>query len=291
MLGAASKHESQCLLRDEIYRVAVNESHEKDLKNSASQIPELAEWINRQDLPWNPAPEVRGALRLHSGCKVIHVPSYIRGLWKAIESSGTGRTEWIISDLDAGDENWTEKLSTFDKVVFVAGSGIVEDGLIGMKLPMQLVRGQSMEVLLEKSVQDHAMLCGKYVTPLLDQGRVLIGATHEFKEDALDGDEVKTELQSRSMSFVPHLWQNGTVDKIASAYRVQSNRGQFGRLPILGRIESSDLDVESWIFTGLSSRGLLVHGVFGEILASQLLGLDPRHDTTEVDWWHSKAQK
>lgn len=290
LVDAASKFESDCVLRDEIYRVAVDDNHEKTLKDSALTLPDTTEWIGREELPWDPPADVRGALRLHSGCKVVHVPTYLQGLWKAIESKGTGHKEWIIADMDSNDGSWSDKLANFDTVVFAAGSGLFQNGLLDFKLPIQLVRGQSMEMTLNETSQEHAMLCGKYVSPLLDEGRVLIGATHEFQEEPLDIDGVTSELQQRSKSFVPHLWKDGTIDKITSAYRVQSNRGKFGRLPILGRIESQ-LRSDAWIFTGLSSRGLLLHGVYGEILASEILNVESQFAFSDVDWWRGKVEQ
>jgi glycine/D-amino acid oxidase-like deaminating enzyme len=62
----------------------------------------------------------------------------------------------------------------------------------------------------------------------------------------------------------------------------------MGRMPIIGRFHTP-IHADSWIFTGLSSRGLLYHGVFGEILTSMILGIDDKEfEHPDLDWWHKK---
>ena len=74
---------------------------------------------------------------------------------------------------------------------------------------------------------------------------------------------------------------------------MQSNRGKFGRMPIIGKYNNSaSKDTirhqNTWIFTGLSSRGLIYHGVFGRWLANAILHDDEekiREEFAEFDWW------
>ena len=47
-------------------------------------------------------------------------------------------------------------------------------------------------------------------------------------------------------------------------------RGQHGRVPIIGR-SCGDLHDDAWLFTGLSSRGLIYHGIYGDILSGAVL--------------------
>ena len=136
---------------------------------------------------------------------------------------------------------------------------------------------------------DNALLCGKYVSPLPGRNRVLIGATHEFKKDPLTKNEVEVELREKSYDFASSIWDKGTIDDITIGYRVQSNRGKNGRLPIIGSYESVHHD-NAWIFTGLSSRGLLYHGLFGKILSEMILGnKNSSHHDNDLDhvikWW------
>lgn len=259
--------------------MAVSQEHVTTLQDTAKRLPELAEWKELCELPWDPESSIVGALRLHSGCKVVHIPSYLEGLWEAVQSKGTGRKDWV---LDGSDKS-------FDALVLAAGSGLFQDSLLDKEeLPIQLVRGQSVEMTLPSSTScDQAMLCGKYISPLLQPNRILVGATHEFSE-ALPEDQVVSELRERTNDFASNLWDQGTIDRITLGYRVQSNRGKFGRMPIVGELGATTHHDKTWIFTGLSSRGLLYHGIFGEILASQILGMESEHHHPEMDWWQKK---
>lgn len=290
----AKEFQESCILQDEIYRVAVNADHVEVLKETAKSLPEVAEWLPRGKIPWEAPVDVLGALRLHSGCKVVNVPSYLTGLFQAIESIGIGQKEWVLIDeksssLEAAALD-REQLVGFDAVVLCAGSGMFHNSIIQDKMPIQLVRGQSIEMTLKSVDCNSAMLCGKYISPLLEKDRILIGATHEFKDVALSPVEVESELRDRSEAFASYLWEDGVVDRITSGVRVQSNRGQHGRVPILGRLDSPIHD-NSWIFTGLSSRGLLHHGLYGEILACQILGLESEQHHDGTDWWQSEVTK
>merc|ERR1711874_807230 len=131
-----------------------------------------------------------------------------------------------------------------------------------------------------------AILCGKYVTPLLEPNKVLIGATHEFKPQKLEKSLVMEDLKLRTYDFASYIWENGEVDKVTCGYRVQSHRNKNGRMPIVGRLASFDFHPNAWLLTGLSSRGLVYHGIYGNILCNSIL--EGSEDTTlnpDLGWW------
>jgi glycine/D-amino acid oxidase-like deaminating enzyme len=251
--------------------------------DTANTLPSITEWRSREDLESYDFPkDVLGALRLHSGCMVLHMPSYLGGLWEAIQTIGNGPKTWICIESEPS-EDWHNLLGNFDAVVLSAGSGLFQDSIVSQNLPMQLVRGQSVEMKYARR-SNHAVLGGKYLSPLPDQDRVLIGATHEYTGVPLDPDQVVAELRRRTSSFASEIWENGTVDRFTCGYRVQSNRGRHGRMPMVGKIDSP-FHNNAWIYTGLSSRGLLYHGIFGEILANKMLQTACEYNTVDLDWW------
>ena len=286
LVASAAEFEKDVVLRDEIYRVAVNDKHALVLKAVASSHPQFCEWLDANELEWETsASSVLGALRIHgSGCKVLHVPSYLQGLWSACESRGTGERVWALEE-DCID--WKGRLSEFDAVVLSAGAGMFQDAVVKQELPVQLVRGQSIELHLRSKQFEQVRLCGKYATPLPDKSKVNIGATQEFKDKPLDFASVKGELQMRSYDFLSDLWDDGDVDRVTEGFRVQSNRGPRGRLPIIGSFETQIHD-NAWIFTGLSSRGLLYHSLFGDMLTDMMLDSennDQPVDAASLNWW------
>jgi glycine/D-amino acid oxidase-like deaminating enzyme len=177
LLNAAAQFEKDTILRNEIYRVAINDEHVSSLKQTAIDLPSLTQWVEPDELGSGES-EVLGALRLHSGCKLVHPPTYLRGLWSACRSIGSGQREWLVEpDCTSEDYDWEQRLASFDTVVLSAGAGLFQNSIIQDKLlvPVSLVLGQSIELTLGEGTCEHAMMCGKYVSPLLEKKRVLIG--------------------------------------------------------------------------------------------------------------------
>jgi glycine/D-amino acid oxidase-like deaminating enzyme len=175
LLNAAAQFEKDTILRNEIYRVAINDDHVSSLKQTAIDLPHLTQWVDPDELGCD-EPNVLGALRLHSGCKVVHIPTYLNGLWSACNSIGSGEREWLVeSDCTSENYDWEQRLASFDTVVLCAGAGLFQNSIVQDKLPVDLVLGQSIELTLGESTVEHAMMCGKYVSPLLEKNRVLIG--------------------------------------------------------------------------------------------------------------------
>jgi glycine/D-amino acid oxidase-like deaminating enzyme len=227
-------------------------------------------------------------------------------------------------------------------------------------LPVHLVRGQSIEMDLPTSLfspdnnsdceqqqqQQPALLCGKYVSPLPPsrngRARLLIGATHEFKiNNPMSPEQVVSFLQDATAPMIPStFWHQQQYDddddnnvhgsvgagrlKITSGFRVQSQRGKFGRMPIIGRYpyplfnavmqeqdrgtDASQMSTSSqnkytswcrqdqdlWIFTGLSSRGLLYHALYGDLLTDAILANDEQvlwTKSPDLKWWWQKKKK
>ncbi len=320
LVQAAAKHRPTCVLRDHLYRVALSDKNVDQLQDTASKYPELATWMSKEDLHDNVGIDCLGGLKLSNGCQVIHVPTYLEGLLEEIKTKAKHLTndssvKWeVIKPND--HQALSHKLKNYDSVILSAGSGLLHNHFIEEdSLPVQLVRGQSIEIGLstdeKKSfIENDAVLCGKYLSPLpsLSQDndppvntrqRYVIGATHEFKSTPLTATEVKEELKSRTYQLAPHLWDEGVVEKITNGVRVQSNRGAFGRMPIIGQCNSdtatSELNHEHmWLFTGLSSRGLIYHAVFGRWLANAVLHDNEallQKEFAEFDWWRRKQKK
>ncbi len=304
LIDAAKLHRPECILQDRIYRIALTEKNKEQLGQTADLHPQYAELLSSEDIleqcksgSSDSAPTL-GGIRLSNGCKVVNVPAYLQGLWDVCQELSGGAATWSITDPAAtttGAESidWKEKLKPFDTVVFAAGSGLFHDAILekdAVDFPAQLIRGQSIEMTLPSSsnYSNEAMLCGKYLAPMTNKNQVLIGATHEFQADALDTDGVQSELRKRSYDIAPKVWDEGTVDKITIGYRVQSQRGKYGRMPIIGRSIHNDIHDNTWIFTGLSSRGLIYHGVYGDLLSTAILEDDESailENHPDVYWW------
>jgi glycine/D-amino acid oxidase-like deaminating enzyme len=205
-----------------MFWIAVHEKHsKKTLRQRAIDFPQILSWMDSStnDLVWqklrSKEQAIIGALRLHGGCKVVDIKSYLKGLWASCQATGDRKKEWI-QDSSHGltGYKWKERLVEFDYVVFAAGAGLFQASVIEHEFPIQLVRGQSIIMRIcegEDEFDNCAVLCGKYVSPFPERDRVLIGATHEFKKDPLTEKEVEVELQERLYEFASSIWDKGSM--------------------------------------------------------------------------------
>lgn len=288
LVEASKAYNPDCVLRDHLYRLALTENSVGTLIETSKAYPELATWLSPEEMEMACGTPGKGGLQLKNGCKVIHMPSYLDGLWKACLSSN--RVTWSQETLNSRE--WKDRLVSFDTVVYAAGSGLFHDNILvdesASCLPVELVRGQSIEVKLDSAIasrfQNEAILSGKYLTPLPVANHVLIGATHEYKAKPLDRSSVVEELKMRSFELSPFVWEHGEIIKLTAGYRVQSKRGKYGRLPIIGRFACSEVHENIWLITGLSSRGLIYHGIFGSLL-SDCISQNNEDSISHLLWW------
>ncbi len=318
LVETARIHNPECVLREKLYRVALTEKNVSDLKKTALSYPEYATWLSSVEIGehcgTSTGTNCLGGVLLSSGCKVIHVPTYLEGLWKACQELSVHEATWTLvgddfdSDSSPGSDSphssnkeyWKDRLEEYDTVVFSAGSGLFKDSILqkdAVDFPVELVRGQSVEMSLdndaitESDFANEAILCGKYLAPL-PENRVLIGATHEYKKEPLDHVNVLKELRQKSFDLSPSIWDHGHVDRITLGYRVQSRRGKYGRMPIIGKSQYDDVHCNSWLFSGLSARGLIYHGLFGEALSEAILKDDEDEilkRIPEAFWWKTSS--
>lgn len=292
LIKAALKHEPSLLLRPHLYRAAQTPTHIENLKLTSEKFPEFATWLSAEELKSQVGEgDWLGGIKLENGCQVIHVPTYLKGLWKECQELSKQTVEWVPRSISKSD--WDGCLDQFDAVVLAAGSGLwtAENSALGNEFPVELVRGQSVEMRIDPSLShpNEAVLCGKYIVPRPGEDKMLIGATHEYKEMPWDKEEVTTDLRNRSEGLAPVVWDKGMVEGVTCGIRVQSRRGPKGRMPIVGLWKDGKASHPNvWLFTGLSSRGLIYHGLFGDILSDAILKGDDQALLTsypETAWW------
>ncbi|KAI2509271.1 FAD dependent oxidoreductase [Fragilaria crotonensis] len=278
LVDSASCFSPHCVLRDKLYRVALTEENVATLKATASL--DISRWMEKDEMDAVLGSNSMGGLELSNGCRVIHVPSYLEGLYAACQELGS--IEWRVTN-DLTD------LAKHEVIVWAGGAGMLQDGTLDQALiPVELVRGQSLEMKPTHQIPREAALCGKYISPLLDNC-MLVGASHEFSMDPITEMELYNDLKEKSYDLAPGLWENSTVERVTCGWRVQSKRGGLGRLPIVGHLSRNQ-----WIYTGLSSRGLLYHAIYAEKLCSMILSGDYGEALTQehshLNWWRCTSK-
>ncbi|GKZ01151.1 hypothetical protein MPSEU_001066500 [Mayamaea pseudoterrestris] len=298
LIDAARKYDGKVQMRDELFRVAMNPKQADDLKATAELYPNFSEWISSSDLGsqgilhHTAEGKIMGALRLHNGCQVLHVPSYLQALWRHFQAKNFW-VDWKLVGAENSSAWWQEQLAEFDALVLSCGDGLFSSFFPADHLPIQLVHGQSIEMRVPKRISpfQHGLLSGKYISPLPDESLVLVGASHEFQIDPLTRDDLMVELQTRTHDMAPYVWSEGVLERVTRGTRVQSQRGKHGRLPIIGRVDH-DAHPNVWLFTGLSSRGLLYHALYGEMLAEAILADSEgalRKSHSDIFWWRRRG--
>jgi glycine/D-amino acid oxidase-like deaminating enzyme len=292
------------ILRNELYRIAETNEHVQQLQHTAALLPTLMKWRNADEIrSLAGCTATLGGLELYNGCRVLHVPSYLQGLWKACQllaSETSSSVTWnTVSDTTGFADYGTAR--DYDAAVFCGGAGMFASGVnpkgtalamgrdLDHSFPVQLVRGQSLELRLKEPLLA-PVLCGKYISPMAnDPYGALVGATHEFQSQPMSKSDVMVELQRKTVAISSFDWTSDVAtERVTMGYRVQSVRGKYGRRPIIGRLPTIDLGGSSWIFTALGSRGLLYHGLYGEMLADAIL-VSHEHSLTkncsDILWW------
>ena len=211
---------------------------------------------------------VHGGLRMR-GCGVLHIPTYLRGLWAACEA--TGRAVWHRGAIDLANPELPAP--ALGAVVLAAGAGTVE-GFPASELEVSLERGQSVEMVAHMGREGDPVLpgliSGQYVAPR-SNGEVLVGATHEDPEEPLWApEEVQGHLRDKTAVLCPAVWEGAAVQRITCGTRVLPPAGPRGRLPIARRLPDGESH-QRWLFTGLGGRGLIHHGVLGRRVAQEVL--------------------
>ncbi len=175
----------------------------------------------------------------------VFLRAYLKGLFAAMPTC-----EFVQGKLENEDD--------FDQVLYALGSGFIPWNLSGV----EYVKGQVL-IVKEHRKEMRSIIGSGHISPLEEPGLAQIGATYEhIQDDQPNLEEAKKYLAPRINTFLPALDSWEIVD-CRSCLRV-CHQGSY--LPIIKRISPQKV-----IFTGLGSRGLLYHALYGEYAAQELL--------------------
>ncbi len=222
-----------------IVRFAMNEEQTKAFQEPFSDAASLDEEAIRKRFPDVTA---TAGLWIPRG-KTIFAGPYLKGLWLACEQRGAIFQGRRIENL--------EELNDFDGIVLASGADLER-----FHLPVNPRYGQALLCRWPNEMEKLpcSLIGYGHLSLTEDPDLCLLGSTYENEFD------LKRALSLRDQigSFYPPARTFEIID-VKRGIRMASKQGV---LPIIQQIGPS-----RWVFTGLGSRGLLYHGLYGKELA------------------------
>lgn len=230
------------------------QSHEK-LAKAAKDYPADINWLHEAavqemvpSMPYVPAIYIKSGL-------TIYAKKYLQGLWLACQERGAKLEMQAIHSLAA--------LKDFDGIVVAIGGGY--KSLIEVSsLPFSLIKGQQLELEWPEALKPLPTVLNAQLYCLMheDQKSCTVGSTFErdFKHASADVAYAKAEILAKLKELYPPL-VHARILHCHAAVRVSAP----GRRPWLQKAGTN-----CWVFSGLGSKGLLYHALYGKRLADMI---------------------
>lgn len=248
------------LLSQGILRPAIEPEQIEIFHQRVKEFPSEVEWWDQgkcaMEVPGLTIPANSGALFIKKGI-TINNTAYIEGLWNSCAAMGTQFYDELIENLDDIRE-------FYDHIIITPGAHL--DTLKETNsLPLNKVRGQMLEIQWPEHVPipKYSINAHKYLVMNAPERTCLVGATfeHQNLDEAPDTEAAKQEIMPTITSLFPEL-ANAKILGCRAGLRCSSP----SRLPVITRLEE-----KIWFLGGLGSKGLLYHGLTGNMLAKAVL--------------------
>ncbi|CRX38320.1 NAD(P)/FAD-dependent oxidoreductase [Estrella lausannensis] len=251
----AKKYQSQdFVLHRGMLRLAMTKEQELDYKNSA---------LTHSHLRWFEKEECRQHFPLLSPLPGLFVEKalaidpqlYLEALKLGLKAKRVSFVDKSISD--------KEDLHSFDAAVIACGYKTCEL-THGFDIPFRFLKGQGFEFALPNGVLPfkYAINGDLYAVMLRDQKRLFVGATFERgnADPAADLEVAKEKIYPKLKAMIPSLAEQEPL-----AIRSHVRLTTASHMPYVHRLEKN-----TWVFSGLGSKGLLYHAFLGKRLAGEI---------------------
>ncbi len=243
-----------------ILRPAVDDEQATIFKQRATEFPQEVEWWEKAQceitVPGLVIGEGLGALFIKNGISINNT-AYIQGLWNCCASLGTQFYDELIENLSDIEE-------CYDHIIVTPGANA--DLLPELShLPLSKVKGQTIEVAWPQGVPvpQFSINAQKYMVVNTEKHTCLLGATfeHNQPEDTPDEELAYSEIMPPILALFPEL-----KDAQVLNYYAGMRSSSSSHLPVISRIKE-----KLWFLGGLGSKGLLYHGITGDMLAQAVI--------------------
>lgn len=239
-----------------ILRLALNAEQLADFQLCAKRYPEETAWLDEdscQSLA-SGSPRVPG-LWVREGITVYATP-YLQGLWHTCEALGAHFEKRKITTL--------KELSDFDTIVLTPGAESLKIPELST-LPLTCVKGQVLELSWPEGCPPLGCPLNSHVYLLMtEEGKsCLVGSTYEkgFKEALPDLEAAKKEILPKAYELYPPLEKGRILNCYAGMRAVTPTHR-----PLMQKLSHN-----TWILTGMGSKGLLYHALYAKELAQAIL--------------------
>lgn len=181
---------------------------------------------------------------------VIFSEKYIKGLWNLCEKKATFVQKKIAS---------LSELNHFDAIVLAAGFEALQFAEC-KDLPLKGTLGQSLLCKWLEPLSFSILTDGCHISPTDDPRFCFVGSTYE---SSFTPDPKKVDALIAKIASVYPKIKNFEIVEIRSGIRISPTAGYR---PLIQKIAAN-----TWIFSGLGSKGLLYHALFAQELCNQIL--------------------
>ncbi len=184
--------------------------------------------------------------------RAVYSRLYLKGLKAACHIRG-------VQFIQEKVNTW-EELSAYDRIILTLGAGIL-DFPLPKQLPLKRTKGHALFCRIQEPLPCSLAADG-HISKTEDPLLVQIGSTYEHNFSSIHPDPTKIwELKEKAALFYPPARDFQAVE-LTAGIRIAPSKGYR---PIIEQI-----DTRRWIFTGLSSRGLLYHAYLSAQLAEKI---------------------
>ncbi|MBA3721172.1 MAG: FAD-binding oxidoreductase [Parachlamydiaceae bacterium] len=243
-------------LQKGILRIAVNEEQRLDFLQCANKYSNDIKWLDSAAChTLYPQLVEAPGIWIQNGM-IVNSPLYLMGLWNACQQRGV--------NLEIRKINSLKEFKNCDAVILTSGAEIIDFPQIS-SYSLSIVKGQILELEWPKRLPPlpFALNSQAYVVMNEDGSKCLAGATFErgYKSIEPDVDVAKNEILPKVVAMIPAL-EDAKIVGCYSGLRVVTKN----HLPLAERIE-----MNTWVLTGMGSKGLLYHALYAKKLAFQIL--------------------
>lgn len=254
LLAVASDALGKPVSKEEgILRLALTPDQREDFARAASLYADIT-WLDAEACQaLAPGTVSAPGILIKSGISV-YAKHYLNGLWKSCEKSGAVLYQ---------ERTRLNQFQDYSAVVICVGAGISRFNETS-HLPFNLIKGQVLELAwpAKRPIPSLPINSHAYLLMNEHQNSCLVGATFErqFTSDQPDLSTAKADILPKLLAFYPGLAEAEIINCYAGL-RVSTPHHH----PLTIRLTGN-----TWVLTGMGSKGLLYHALMAEKLAREI---------------------